>query len=386
MEKKKKKRIFKIFDMNRDGKGVYKQENLKPTFLNFFKFFFRRFGQLLRLNLMMVVQVIPLIVLICAYFLGPKSPTTTNIFFAPMYGVEQASASVIGSVDLDMASVHMGLPVFSPAIMITIICLFLVMAITWGWQNIGATYVLRGLVRGDPVFIFSDFFYAIKKNFKQGFLLGLFDFLISAVLIVDFLFFYQKTGAYGFDVMYFIILLLILFWVMMRFYIYNLLITFDIKIFKLIKNAFIFAILGFGRNILAVLGIAILIVLHAFLIWILLPVGVSVPIILPFFYIFAATAFMGTYAAYPVIDKYMIAPYVVESKEDFVYLKDHANEPDEAEESAESDVGDQHNTVEDSSESTDSEGEKLESGSETAEDTNNNQSSKKKKTKKRKSK
>lgn len=327
MEKKNKKRIFKIFDMNRDGKGVHKQENLKPTFFNFFKFFFRRFGQLLRLNLMMIVQVIPLIVLICAYFLGPKSPTTTSMFFAPLYGVEQASSSIISSVTLDMSSVQMGLPVFSPAMTITIICLLVVMAITWGWQNIGATYVLRGLVRGDPVFIFSDFFYAIKKNLKQGFFLGLFDFLISAVLIIDFLFFYQNTGAYGFDVMYFAILLLILLWIIMRFYIYNLLITFDIKIFKLIKNAFIFTILGFGRNILAVLGIALLIIFHGFLIWLLLPVGISVPIILPFFYIFAATAFMGTYAAYPVIDKYMIAPYVVENKEEFVYLKDHTDEP-----------------------------------------------------------
>ena len=327
---KKKKRIFRIFDMNRDGKGVDKCENLKPTFPNFFKYFFRKFGYLLRLNLMMIVQIIPIIVIVCAYLLGPKSPTATNLLFAPMFGVEQASSSVLGSVDLDMASIQMGLPVFSPAIIITILALLLVMAITWGWQNIGATYVLRGLLRGDPVFIFSDFFYAIKRNLKQGLILGLFDFFVSAILLVDFLFFYQRTGAYGFDVMYFAILLLILIWIIMRFYLYNLLITFDMKTFKIIKHAFIFTILGFARNILAVLGAALLIVLHIVLAWILLPAGISIPIILPFFYIFAATAFMGTYAAYPVIDKYMIAPYVVESDEDFVYLKDKSDEDADA--------------------------------------------------------
>ena len=332
--------------MNRDGKGVEKHEDIKPTFFNFFKIFFRRFGQLLRLNILMIVQVIPLIVIVCAYFLGPKSPTATSIFFAPMFGVEQASSGFVGSVDLDISSIQMGLPVFSPAMTITILCLLVVMAITWGWQNIGATYVLRGLLRGDPVFIFSDFFYAIKKNFKQGFLLGLFDFLITTILIVDFLFFYQQTGSYGFDVMYFAILLLMLIWIIMRFYIYNLLITFDIKIFKLIKNAFIFTILGFGRNILAVLGIAFLIIIHVLLIWLLLPVGISIPIILPFFYIFAATAFMGTYAAYPIIDKYMIAPYAVENTEDFVYLKDHSNDSEESEEAAISENVVEEDTVE----------------------------------------
>ena len=326
---KKKKRVFKLFDMNRDGKGVEKQEKLKPTFVNFFKIFFRRFGHLLRLNLMMVVQIIPIVVIICAWLLGPKSPTARNILFAPLYGVEQASSGVMTSVELDMSSIQMGLPVFSPAMIITIICLVVVMAVTWGWQNIGATYVLRGLLRGDPVFVFSDFFYAIKKNLKQGFLLGLFDFFVTAILLLDFLFFYQKTGSYGFDVMYFAILLLILLWMIMRFYIYNLLITFDIKIFKLIKNAFIFTILGFGRNILAVLGSVLIIAINIVLIFLLLPVGISVPLILPFFYILATVAFMGTYAAYPVIDKYMIAPYVVEETEDFVYLKDHANDQED---------------------------------------------------------
>jgi hypothetical protein len=121
----------------------------------------------------------------------------------------------------------------------------------------------------------------------------------------------------------------------MRFYIYNLLITFDIKTFKLIKNAFIFSILGIGRNILAFLGIIILTVFHVFLAILCIPMGISIPIILPFFYILAATAFMACYAAYPIIDRYMIAPYVTETNdEEFVYFKDHSEESsDESENS-----------------------------------------------------
>ena len=311
--------------MNRDGKGVEKNEDTRPTFLNFFKNLFRKFPQLLRLNLLMVVQIVPIIIIICLYFLGPKSPTMTNVMFAPLFGLNQASGGATVSSILDLSSIQMGLPVFSPVVNITIICLVIIMAITWGWQNIGATYVLRGLVKGDAVFVFSDFFYAIKKNLKQGFILGLIDFIISGVLAIDFFYFYQQTGSFGLDFMYFAILALMLLWFVMRFYIYNLLITFDIKTFKIIKNAFIFSILGIKRNTLAFLGIIILTVLHAFLIIYFIPLGISIPIVLPFFYILAATAFMACYAAYPIIDKYMIAPYASENSadEEFIYFKEN---------------------------------------------------------------
>ena len=331
MEKKTNKKKFKLFDMNKDGKGVNKNEDTRPTFLNFFKNLFRKFPHLLRLNILMVLQIIPLVVIICLYFLGPKSPTMSNVMFAPLFGLDQAAGNAAVSSTLDLSSVQMGLPVFSPAVNITIICLVIVMAVTWGWQNIGATYVLRGLVKGDPVFVFSDFFYAIKKNLKQGIFLGLIDFAISAILLIDFFYLYQQTGSFGFDFMYFAILALMFIWFIMRFYIYNLLITFDIKIFKLLKNAFIFTILGIGRNILAFLGIIILTVLHVFLIILFIPMGISIPIILPFFYLLATTAFMACYAAYPIIDRYMIAPYADEkNEEEFIYFKEES----EAEETA----------------------------------------------------
>lgn len=317
--------------MNKDGKGVEKNEDIRPTFLNFFKNFFRKFSQLLRLNLLMVVQIIPLIVIVCIFFLGPKSPTTTDVTFAPLFGISQSSEMGAASTSVDLASIHMGLPVFSPAVTISIICLLILMAITWGWQNVGAAYVLRGLVRGDPVFIFSDFFYAIKRNLKQGLILGLIDFTICTVLIIDFMFFYQQTGSFGLDFMYFAIIALIIVWFIMRFYIYNLLVTFDIKTFRLIKNALIFTALGIGRNLLALLGIILLIVIHVLLIFLFLPIGISIPIILPFFYILAATSFMATYAAYPVIDKYMIAPYLEEKDEDeFIYFKENTEDSNEA--------------------------------------------------------
>ena len=94
------------------------------------------------------------------------------------------------------------------------------------------------------------------------------------------------------------------------------------KITKILKNSLIFSILGIKRNILALLGIVLLIALHIFITIYLITGPFGFVIILPLVYIFATTAFMACYAAYPTIDKYLIAPYTKpENTDDFVYLK-----------------------------------------------------------------
>ena len=313
--------------MNRDGKGVYEKEDRKPTLKFFFKLLFRKFGQLLRLNVMMLFQVLPLVVIACIYLMGSKTTVIQNPTFVPLYGIEQITSSPSLLHALDFSSFQSELPVASPAVNVLKIVMFLFLAITWGWQNVGTTYCLRGLFRGDPVFVFQDYFYAIKRNFKQGFFLGLIDFACSSVLIMDFLYFYFRTGQFGLDVMYFMIFAIALIYVMVRFYLYHLLITFDLSIFKILKNALIFSILGIKRNIMAVLGIVLLLGMHIGLIVLLIPVGISIPLILPFVYALAVLAFMGTYAAYPMIDRYMIAPYVKEQPEENMLSDESFSEP-----------------------------------------------------------
>ena len=70
------------------------------------------------------------------------------------------------------------------------------------------------------------------------------------------------------------------------------------------------------------LGIVVFLGLHLLLIFFLMPTPFGFVVILPLVYALAVTAFMGTYAAYPIIDKYLIAPYASEEDtEEFIYLK-----------------------------------------------------------------
>ena len=296
--------------MNRDGKGVYEVENRKPTLKFFFVLLWRKFSQLLQLNLMMLLQIIPILTILGLYLLGTKTPTVTEAIYVPISGITKIIPSPSLTAALDLSSIQMELPVLAPWMNILIIALVLFLAVTWGWQSVGATYVLRGLFRGDAVFVFSDYFHAIKKNFKQAFFMGLLDFIVSAVLVVDFIFFYYRTGTtFGMDLMYFIIFAMALVYLVMRFYLYHLLITFELSNFKIIKNALIFSILGIKRNLMAILGFILFLAIHILLIMFLVPVGISIPLVLPFVYILGIFGFISTYAAYPIIDRYMIQPY-----------------------------------------------------------------------------
>ena len=91
----------------------------------------------------------------------------------------------------------------------------------------------------------------------------------------------------------------------MHFYMYQLLVTFKLSIFKILKNSFIFSLIGIKRNIVALLGIAAVVGINILVYIYFLPLGG----LLPFFLTIALCSFIGTFAAYPNIKKIMIDPY-----------------------------------------------------------------------------
>ena len=61
--------------------------------------------------------------------------------------------------------------------------LTLLVFITFGLVNVGTTYIIRNLIRGEQVYVMGDFWYAIKKNWKQGIIFGIIDLLLIAILM-----------------------------------------------------------------------------------------------------------------------------------------------------------------------------------------------------------
>ncbi|MBS5725394.1 MAG: DUF624 domain-containing protein, partial [Clostridiales bacterium] len=183
---------------------------------------------------------------------------------------------------------------------------------TFGPVNVGTTYIMRNIVREEPVFIWSDFWYAIRRNVKQGILYGMIDLIMIVILIYDLLayrinilnsplYFGLYVLSFGMIILYFFI----------RMYVYPMIVTFDMSLWKIFKNSIFFAILGIKRNIMALLGTVILFVIDFYLMRLFLPIG----LILPFIILFGIVGLMCNYASFPKIKEIMIDPYYKEVKE-----------------------------------------------------------------------
>ena len=69
--------------------------------------------------------------------------------------------------------------------------------------------------------------------------------------------------------------------------------------------------LGIKRNLMGLLGVILFVLLQAllFVVFAMTPLGVAIPLIVMLMYFIVVNAFTAAYAAYPIIDRYMIEPY-----------------------------------------------------------------------------
>lgn len=314
MEKKKK---FKLFDFNRDGKGVEKEEVQGPPNLkNFFKLYGRKFTRLLSVNLYILLMFIPPVIMFYLFFTGEKTPSVLSPLYPALWGASQVVNTPVIAPLFGVNGIQFQLPFLSVWFILGIVAIGILWLCVFGWINVGTTYILRSMVRAEPVFMWSDFFYAIRRNLKQGLLLGAIDLIILCLLGFDLVYFYNLIGTFAMDVMFYLVIAMLLLYIFMRFYLYLMLVTFDLPIRKLIKNAFIFSVVGIKRNFMALLGALVLAAICYILIATFAPLGLIVVVILPIFFYPASTAFMAAYAAYPKIDEYMIKPYKAENGDD----------------------------------------------------------------------
>lgn len=310
MEEKKKKRfnLFDMFDSQRVGKGVEKGEVKEPTFKNFFKYFGRSFTKLLNVNLMFTFFCIPLffaLFAIAGYF-DPSAPTAVRSMASTLNGLlingeyNPLTMSLFGVYGVKTGAISATSPASYVFYGISLLTVF-----TWGYANAGMAYTIRNIQKGEPVFVWSDYFRTLKKNAVQALVVGIIDAAVIALMFYNLRFYSYNSSKTVFFFLYIATIVMMFLYAVMRMYIYPLLVTFRLKTFKIFKNALIFTVLGLKRNVLGLLGVAIVVALNVLLVYVFFPLG----IIMPFVLTFAICGYIGMYAAYPKIKEIMIDPY-----------------------------------------------------------------------------
>lgn len=267
--------LFDFINYNKPGPGVPKNEPEKPRIVLFFQIYFRRFWDLVKLNLMFSFFNIPAFLLV--YFLFGISHNTLQGFFI------EGGTLFTFIVFIAFSAVFLGVPV-----------------ITTGPAQAGFTYVLRNFSRQEHAFIMSDFKEHIGKNFKQGLTVSIIGFLVVLFMLFD-IYVCINSGMNGIFILvlvYFMALLLALF-LMMHLYIYPMLVTFKLSLKYIYKNALIFAIVKFFPN----LGIVFLCFVLSALPFLVYPVAgfILFPLIT-----LSTVGLITNFYAFPTLEKYMI--------------------------------------------------------------------------------
>ena len=327
--KNKRHLLYDIFNPRGNGKGLTKEEIAQPrTLSRFFRFYSTHFNVMFALNIFAFLGNFPLLFGMFALTgnLNLNSSAPASSLFAPLYGAMQLEGQ--NPVTAALFGIHgMQTPVSMPTTATYIFFgLTLLVFFTFGLVNLSSFYVMRNIVKGDPSMFLSDVKYAIKRNWKQGILLGIIDLLFICIIAYDLLIFRLSSGSfYGF--LFGTMIIVAMLYSMMRYYMYIMLVTFDLSIWKILKNAFIFSILGFKRNLVAFLATVAVWALDYLLLTVFFPLG----IILPVMFLVSLTGFMGIYAAYPKVKEIMIDPYYVSDSVGARKRTDPPEEPEEAE-------------------------------------------------------
>ncbi len=317
MKDKKNKRL-RLFDITRDGRGISKKEPLSESGLKrFFITVKNNFGKLVYANMFMVLGNFPLLFLIITFSGYTKYTTYTplgDIFqnFGGLFMIEPHDPAMMSLYALEGLQNRLLVNSTLTYIFYGISALTL---FTFGIVNVGCAYLLRNIAMGEPVFVWSDFWYSVKRNWKQALPFGIADGIIHCILIFNLYSTIASTANFLMSMMFWSNIILFIIYFFMRPYIYVQMVTFDMSIFKMLKNALIFTLLGLKRNILAFLGCLLFAFIEILFLFgsggILLPLAVAAPLAI----MFSLMAYMKVYASYFKIKEIIIEPYKAEHPE-----------------------------------------------------------------------
>lgn len=166
----------------------------------------------------------------------------------PVIAVYMLLTSIISSSFFESATENFDITVTMFGGMMAV---YLFLMLGGGPASPGFTFVIRSIARREPVFVASDFFEHIKKNFKQSIVIILMDavvigilfFNINAIMIAPDIFFGLQMPFGAVTVVIFIL------YFGARMYLYPLMVTYKEPLKGLIKNSLLLSLIEMPKNI-----------------------------------------------------------------------------------------------------------------------------------------
>lgn len=281
--------FFSMFtNYSRPGPGVRKDEPKKPPYIRYFQLMGRKYSKLIQLNLLFLVPVLVSLVLMVLLF-----------FAAPVHYVLEVKVQGYSLVlDLwNMYVVPLPLVLISPFVA-------------------GITYVTRNFAREEHAFIFSDFKDAIKENWKAFLVNGFILYVAYILLSFSMLYYYNQSVTNWFFIipfsLCFLVAIILLF---CQYYIPVMLVTFDLSLKQVYRNALIFSIAGLGRNLLlTAIFVTMVVVMFIAVSYMVLTLLIALVFVLLF--MFSFISYTTNFIIQSLIEKYLLQPFYRQQEEE----------------------------------------------------------------------
>ena len=279
--------LFKIYNYERGGKGVSKDEPQKSAVANFFSILGGRLTKLIQLNLLFMIPFLVVIALCVVLFFLPVT----------RYDIVLVKGGV--SYNFSLWNFYV---VTAPLILLSPFFA-------------GITYVTRNFARREHAFIFMDSKEVIAKNWKPFLLNGLLTYVVYFLLSFASIYYYiSLRESWVFAIPFAICVMAIIVFLFMQYYVPVMIITFDLKLRQIYKNALIFSVLGIGRNLVITAVSAVML----YIFWQCLNYMLLTVLLVLLYIVLLAFSFHGfliNYCVYPVVEKYLIIPYYGDGSE-----------------------------------------------------------------------
>lgn len=295
-------KMMNRFYYGKSGKGDFTKEDLPQTRWQLFWEMLRvRFTALFKLNLLYMVAWLPAIIVIGRAVLMIFSGLTNLMDMQSQAEAGELAADVLSQntqllVDAIRAILSQTLLLLVPCIAIT------------GPFTAGAAYVTRNWARDEHAFIWSDFWDAVKGNWKQALPTSVITGFVPLLMYVCYTFYGQMASDNALFVLPQVLCIMLgLVWLCSLMYTYPQMVTYDMRYGTLIRNSLIMTVgrlpMTVGLKLLSLVPSALCLLVSLFT-----PYAMYALMVLALYYIllgYALSRFVGASYANAVFDRYL---------------------------------------------------------------------------------
>ena len=282
---------------------------------NFFYSFKTHYMMVMSVNFLFLVFNIPMMLLAFIYVLG-FLPHINSVFEPTTFVQYMYDSGVVGNEAINDVGDEAAFQIYYLVVLFCVMFLLGSALLVIGPFQAGFSQIYRNLYRQEGVFIFTDFKEGVKNNWKQSLAASVISCVVTALCLLAMGFYLNMGTKFGTAAGTFFILLFFAFIVIQNM-VYTMIVSRDISLKNIYKNAILFFLLKFGPCI----GIILLLIVTL--------------IIIP-----AMLMVTTTYFAYAVVvfyyltfifgfDQYVIAFFTGELIKEFIDPKTPAEELDD---------------------------------------------------------